>query len=311
LLRMLDHISSDVSTSDRVRLAIAPTIPAQCTDELLLGCDRLARQVGIGVHTHLAESRVQAVEGLRRYGTTLTQHLHKLGVLGPHVVAAHAVWLDGEDTRILADTGVTVAHNPGSNLKLGNGIAPVRSFLNADVTVSIGTDGSASSDNQNIVEAMRMASLVSRIRSVDPGEWLDAPTTLACATEGGAHACAQLQISGRIAPGEAADLVLLRRDSVFLQPANDLHTQLIHSETASAVDTVIVGGEVILRDGRSVRVNEHTVYAQAQEAIDRVLTLNVAEWEFARRLSPYIVQTCNALATTPFPVQALLLDSAG
>ena len=129
-----ERILRDVSTSDRVRLGVAPTIPAQCTDEFLRGCDRLARTHGVGLHTHLAESRVQAVEGMRRYGVTLTRHLENLGVLGPHVVAAHAVWLDDDDVRLLADSGTSVAHNPGSNLKLGNGVAPVREFLDAGYT---------------------------------------------------------------------------------------------------------------------------------------------------------------------------------
>lgn len=293
------------SRSDRVRLALAPTIPAQCSDEFLRGCIQTSAEFDVGIHTHLAESRVQAVEGLRRYGTSLTQHLHEIGMLGPRFVAAHAVWLDDRDAQLLADSGATVAHNPGSNLKLGSGIAPVRMFLDAQINVAIGTDGSASSDNQNMFEAARLASLVSRVRSVDPGEWLDAPTTLSCAVYGGAGACSALGITGTIAAGNPADLVLLRRDSVFLQPENDLRVQLIHAETAAAVDTVIVAGEVVLRDGRSTRVDESRVYRESQAAINRVLSTNVAEWEFARRLSPYIVKTCSALAATPLPINRL------
>lgn len=308
LLALLERILREVQTTDRVRLGVAPTIPAQCTDALLLGCDKLAREFDVGLHTHLAESRVQAIEGVRRYGTTLTRHLARLGILGPHVVAAHAVWLDADDTRLLADSGVRVAHNPGSNLKLGSGIAPVREYVDAGVPVAIGTDGSASSDNQNIIEAMRLASLVSRIRAVDPARWLDARTTLGCAIHGGAAACAGLAISGRVEPGEPADLTLLRRDSVFLQPANDLLTQLVHSETAAAVDTVIVAGEVVLRGGKSTRVDADTVRRNAQAAIERVMAHNAAEWELARRLTPYIVQTCSQLAAMPYPVDRLLLE---
>jgi guanine deaminase len=241
---------------------------------------------------------------------TLTAHLSKLSVLGPDLVAAHAIWLTDDDTRLLAEHGVSVAHNPASNLKLGNGVAPVRAYLAAGVNVGVGTDGSASSDNQNIIEAMRYASNVSRLRSMRPDEWLDGPTTLAMTVQGGARCCGQVAPALGLAVGDPADIVLLRKDAVALQPANDLRAQLVHAENGAAVDTVLVAGEVVLRGGVATRVDEATIRERAQEAIARVRRLNAAEWELARRLTPYIVQTCSALAATPYPVARLLLEKS-
>ena len=124
-----------------VRPALGPTIPLHCTDEYLLATHRLASEYEVGLHTHLGESKIQALAGLKRYGKTLTAHLDGLGFIGPNFTAAHAVWLDSDDIKRMADRGASVAHNPGSNMRLGSGIAPVREMLDAGVNVGIGTDG--------------------------------------------------------------------------------------------------------------------------------------------------------------------------
>jgi guanine deaminase len=253
---------------------------------------------------------VQAVDGLRRYGRTLTEHLAEIGFLGNDFVAAHGVWLSPDDIRLLAEHGSIVAHNPASNLKLGNGIAPVRQMLGAGMTVALGTDGSASSDHQNLFGAMHYAGSVSRIESPDPADWLSSREVLQMATRGGACAC-QLPVPGSIIePGQPADVVLLRKTSPKLQPVNDLPSQLVFAEDGRAVDTVIVGGEVVLQGGRSTRVDEDRVYREAQAAIDRVRASNAAEWELARRMTPFVVAACSQLALVPYPIDRRLSDES-
>ncbi|MGH7153228.1 MAG: amidohydrolase family protein, partial [Acetobacteraceae bacterium] len=159
-------------------IALAPTIPLHCSDSFMLACRDLARDAGLGLHMHLAESKVQAVAGLRRYGKTLTAHLADIGFLASGFTAAHAVWLDPDDIARLADHGASVAHNPGSNLRLGSGVAPAREMRAAGLNVGIGTDGPHCADNQNMFEAMRLASFVSRIRSLDPQDWLSTTDVL-------------------------------------------------------------------------------------------------------------------------------------
>ena len=121
---------------DQVRLAVAPTIPHHCSNELLHACADLAKEHGVGLHTHVAESKVQAMVGLQHYGKTPTAHLDDLGLLGPHFTVAHGVWLDDDDMKRLGDRGASVSHNPGSNLRLGNGLADMRSMLDHRVNVA-------------------------------------------------------------------------------------------------------------------------------------------------------------------------------
>src|SRR6266567_1698190 len=134
---------------DRVRPAVAPTIPHHCSDAFILGCADLAREFDVGLHSHVAESKVQAVTGIRVYGRTQTAHLDELGVLGPHFTVAHGVWLDEDDMARLGDHGASVAHNPGSNMRLGAGLADARAMLERRVNLGIGTDGASCSDNPN------------------------------------------------------------------------------------------------------------------------------------------------------------------
>ena len=145
------------------RLGIAPTIPLHCSDDFMRGCRDLAMEFGLPVQTHLAEAPIQREGAQRRYGTTLTAHLERIGLLGPRFSGAHAVWIDDSEIELIARHGGALAHNPGSNLRLGNGIADMRRAIAGGVTVGVGTDGSSSSDNQNMFEAMRLAAFVSRV----------------------------------------------------------------------------------------------------------------------------------------------------
>jgi 5-methylthioadenosine/S-adenosylhomocysteine deaminase len=287
----------------RIRVAVAPTIPGQCSDDFLLGCQRLVQEYGVGLHTHLAESKVQAIYAQRRWGKTIVAHLADLGLLGPGFVGAHGVWLTPEDIRLLADAGAAVAHNPASNLKLGSGIAPTREMLGQGLTVGLGTDGSMSSDNQNMFEAMRFAALVNRVRFPhDQDNWVGAQEVFHMATQGSARALGLTADVGAVAPGRKADLVLLRGNSVFLQPLNHVVNALVYAETGADVMTVLIGGRVVLDNGRVLTVDEDRLRAQAQAAADRLRTQNTAAWTLAEQLMPYVAAACRAAVATPYPV---------
>ena len=124
-----------------VALAVAPTIPHHCSREFLLACLKLAKDYDTGLHSHVSESKVQVVAGYQLYGSTLTAYMDSLGLVGPNFTVAHGVWLDGDDMKLLGDKGASVSHNPGSNMRLGNGLADMRAMLDAKVNVGIGTDG--------------------------------------------------------------------------------------------------------------------------------------------------------------------------
>lgn len=287
----------------RIRTAVAPTIPNQATDEFLDGCARLAREYGVGVHTHLAESKVQVVESQRRWGCTIVERLAAHGVLGPGFVGAHAIWLTDGDIARIADAGGAIAHNPGSNLRLGCGIAPVREMLDRGVAVGLGTDGSVCADNQNLFEALRIASVVSTIRFPHETErWIDAQTAWQLATAGSARVLGLADDLGAVAPGRKADLVLVRADSVFLSPLADPLNALVYAETGAGVDTVIVDGRVVLDHGRVTGVDESRIYAQAQDAADRQKTRSAQAWALARELAPHVAAACRAAVAAPYPV---------
>jgi guanine deaminase len=287
----------------RVHTAVAPTIPNQATDEFLAGCARLAREYGVGVHTHLAESKVQVIESQRRWGKTIVERLADHGLLDARFVGAHAIWLTGDDIRRLGDAGAAVAHNPGSNLRLGCGIAPVREMLDAGLAVGLGTDGSVCADNQNLFEALRIASVVSTIRFPHATErWLDAATVWRLVTAGSARVLGVAGDLGAIAPGRKADLVLLRADSVFLRPLADPLNALVYAETGASVETVLVDGRVVLENGRVTTLDETRIYARVQEAADRQRARSGEAWELARRLAPHVAAACRAAVAIPLSI---------
>jgi 5-methylthioadenosine/S-adenosylhomocysteine deaminase len=291
------------AASGRIRVAVAPTIPGQCSDAFLTGCIRLAQEYDVGFHTHLAESKVQVVYSQRRWGTTPVAHLAEVGALSPRFVGAHGVWLTNDDIRRLRDAGAAVVHNPASNLKLGNGIAPVREMLEHGLTVGLGTDGSMCSDNQNMFESMRFAALVGKVRFPhSPGQWVGAPAVWELATRGGARVLGMVDELGAIAPGRKADLVLLHADSVFLRPMNQAMNTLVYAETGADVDTVLVDGRIVLEHGRVCTVDEARLRAQAQAAADRLRRDNRAAWTLAEQLAPYIGEACRAAVATPYPI---------
>jgi cytosine/adenosine deaminase-related metal-dependent hydrolase len=287
----------------RLSVATAPVIAGECSDELLRSFTALANEHACGVHTHLAETKTQAVSSLTRFGQSLVDRLDRLKVLGPNVVAAHAIWVTPAEIAKLADHGVKVAHNPASNLKIGSGIAPVRELMDAGVTVGLGTDGSMASDNQNMFEAMRFAALVSKVRfAYEPERWLSAKQVLAMATVNGSSLLGMPGKIGVLEIGAKADIVLLRAKSNFLRPAIDIINQLVYAETAADVADVFVGGELVVSDGQILTVNEQTIYERAQQAVDRLLAQNKDRLELARRIHPFVRSACAACARQPFPV---------
>jgi guanine deaminase len=287
----------------RIRVHVAPTIPGQCTDEFLAGCARLSREHGVGIQTHLAETKVQVVQARRRWGTSITARLAELGLVHGRFTGAHGIWLGDEEVARLADAGAAVVHNPASNLRTGAGLAPVREMLDRRLTVALGSDGSMAADNQNLFEAMRVAGLAGTVRfPYDQARWLDGPAVWAMATTGGARALGWGDEIGAIAPGRKADLVILRRDSSFLRPLNHVVNALVFAETGADVETVLVDGRVVLEHGRVLTVDEARLRARAQEAADRIRTVNAPAWALAAQLQPYVAAACRAAAATPWPL---------
>src|SRR3984957_2168400 len=240
---------------ETVMLAVAPTIPHHCSDDFLVACRNLAREYDVGVHSHVAESKVQVVAGYKRYGTTLAAHMDELGLVNERFTVAHGVWLDDDDMKRLGDRGASVAHNPGSNMRLGSGIADVRGMLDHKINVGIGTDGANCSDNQNMYEAMRLASLVSKVRGPDWQRWLGTEEALLAATEGSARALGLHKQIGKVAPGYKADIVFLDLQHINWIPTNDPVNGIVHIEDGTGVHSVMIGGRMIVENRKILTVD--------------------------------------------------------
>jgi 5-methylthioadenosine/S-adenosylhomocysteine deaminase len=287
---------------DRVRPAVAPTIPHHCSDDFILGCGALARDFDVGLHSHVAESKVQAIAGMRLYGKTLTAHLDELGVLGPQFTVAHGVWLDNDDMARLGDRGSSIAHNPGSNMRLGAGLADARAMLDARVNLGIGTDGANCSDNQNMYEAMRLASFVSKVQGPEWRRWMTTREVALAATQGSARALGFGDRIGRIARGYKADLVMLDLDHPNWLPLNDPVNQLVHSEDGNAVHSVMIAGRMVVENRRVLTVDMGRLRDRVEAARERLAAANADNRRLYDALEPVVGSYCPGLARTPYHV---------
>lgn len=288
---------------ERIKIALAPTIPLHCSDAFLGACRDCARRFGLSLHSHVAESKIQALSGIRRYGRTLTSHLDQLGLLSEDFTVAHGVWLDAEDMRVLAGHGASVAHNPASNMRLGSGLADVRGMLQAGVNVAIGTDGSNSGDNQNMYEATRLASFVSKVRGPDLHQWLTTAEALHAATEGGARAMGFSGRIGRIEAGYKADLVFVDLNHINWLPHNRTVNQMVHVEDGTAVCDVMIGGRFVVKDKRLLTLDLGKLARDAEAARERLEAANAPMRLLAEKLQDAVASFCIGLARQPYQVE--------
>lgn len=286
---------------DVIRPAAAPTIPLHCSDAFMIGCRDLAREHGLGLHSHVSESKVQVISGLKVYGKTLTAHLDDLGLLGPDFVVAHGVWLDDDDMKRLGDHGASVSHNPGSNALLGNGIADTRRMLELGVNLAIGTDGANCCDHQNMYESMRVASYVNHVRGPEWQRWLTPEEILRAATEGSARALG-FETLGRIAPGYKADIVFLDLGAINWIPVNDPVNQLVHTEDGSSVHSVMVGGRMVVENRRVVGVDLSKIAAEAERVHERLQGANAPNKALYDKLEGIVGSFCPGLARQPYHI---------
>ncbi len=294
------------SPDARIALAVAPTVPLYCSDRFILGCRDMARGAGLRLQMHVAESKAEAVGGLRRYGKTLTAHLDDIGFLGPDVTAAHGVWLDDDDMARMAHHGVAVAHNPGSNLRLGCGIAPAGKLRARGVAVGIGTDGPHCADGQNMFLAMRTTSLACRVASPDYREWFKSEDVLAMATEGSARSMGLENAIGQLAPGFKADIVFLDLGHVNFVPFNDPTNQIVSTENGAAVDSVMIGGRLVLDHGRFPHVDFERVRRRVEERVAALRALNAEARHIAALLEDAVGSYCVGLARAPYHIERRL-----
>jgi len=232
------------------------------SDELLGATIAMAAERGWPVHTHLAEAREETIAARERWGRNSVEQATEVGLLALDVIAAHLVWLIERDVELLASFDIAGAHNPVANMILGSGVSPVPRLLAAGLRIGIGTDGAASNDSQNMLEALKMAALLHKVDHLDPAAFT-APAALRMATLGGAEALGMADTVGSLEPGKRADAVLLG-NTVELANVHDPYQQVVYCTSPRSVTDVWVDGRRLIEDGVPTTVDEAAQIAKCR-----------------------------------------------
>ena len=258
----------------RIKVFLGPHSPYTCSKELLIRAREEADKYGMGIHIHVGETQKEVNDLLESTGMRPFEYLDSLGLLGPDVLAAHAVWLSDSEIEIIKEKGVKLSHNPCSNMKLASGISPVDRLLKEGVCVSLGTDGSSSNNNLDLFEEMKFASLLQKVDSLNP-EALNALETLKMATINGAKALGLEDEIGSIEVGKKADLILIDTNAVNLTPdSTDLTSNIVYAANGANVDTTICNGQILMENRKVLSLDEEKILAEARLAIDELKKLN-------------------------------------
>jgi 5-methylthioadenosine/S-adenosylhomocysteine deaminase len=248
-----------------IHAAPAPHSIYTCSKKTLQDAAALARKYQAPILIHVAEMKKELDDSRLQNGTTPVQYLDKLGILGPDVVAAHCIFVDEADRKILADRKVGCVHNPSSNMMLASGVSPVPEMRAAGVAVGLGTDGPAGSNNDlDLMEEMDLAAKLAKITRMDPLA-LNAKAVVEMATIDGARALHLEKEIGSLEPGKKADVIIIGLDAPNAVPMYDIYAQLAYALKASDVETVVIGGRIVMRDRKLLTVDERAAIAKARE----------------------------------------------
>lgn len=246
----------------RITCLLGPHAPNTCTPDYLQRVMALADSLGVGLHIHLAETVAEVEFTTKEYGYSPIKLMDSLGLFdGRHVLAAHCVHLNEEEIDILINKKVGIAHNPESNMKLASGIAPIPKLLSAGAIVGLGTDGASSNNNLDMLEEMRTCALLHKVATGDPTA-VPAYQALEMATTNGAKALG-LDKLGSLQPGYKADLIMLDLHKPHLTPLYDPIANLVYAAQASDVKTVIIDGNLVMKDYQVLSMDEERVIFEA------------------------------------------------
>ncbi|MHC1741638.1 MAG: amidohydrolase [Syntrophobacteraceae bacterium] len=256
-LRFTESLIEAYATDPLVRVAVEPHALYTCSPDLLLKCHELSVRHGVPLIVHLSENEPEVQQVLDRYGVRPVQHLERLGILGPHLVADHCVALDERDMELLASRRVHVVHNPESNMKLASGVAPVPRLLDMGVNVALGTDGCASNNDLDLFSEMDTCAKLHKVATLDPTV-TPARSVLEMATRNGAKALGLGSLIGELSPGRLADVIVLDFDQPHLTPLYRPVSHLVYAARGADVRHSIIHGKLVMEDRRilTLDVNE-------------------------------------------------------
>lgn len=246
----------------RVRCCFAPRFAISCTRELLSEVSRLSRKHQVMIHTHASENKTECEIVESETGMRNVAYLDSLGISGAHVLLAHCVHLDEEEMESLSRTRTNVAHCPSSNLKLGSGIARVAEMLSSGISVSLGADGAPCNNRLDMFTEMRTAALLQK--ALHGPDVLPAAQTLGMATIDGARALGLDGEIGSLEAGKRADVIVVDLNRPHSSPGRDVVSALVYSAQSSDVTTTIIDGQIVMREGKLLTLDEESVIAEAK-----------------------------------------------
>jgi 5-methylthioadenosine/S-adenosylhomocysteine deaminase len=254
------------AANGRIHTAFAPRFAVSCSRELLESVASLSIDQHALVHTHASESR-EEIDIVRQLsgGMDNLEYLAHVRLASPRLCVAHCVWADDHEQSLLAEHDVKVMHCPGSNLKLGSGLAPVVEMRHKGITVSLGADGAACNNRLDMFDEMRLAAVLQAVRH-RPGA-LPARDVVWMATRAGARTLGLEHEIGSIEIGKRADLIVVNRERVHQTSGPDPYSTLVYAARGTDVTTTVVDGEVLVENGASVRLDPGEVIAEARQAV--------------------------------------------
>src|SRR2546427_21951 len=253
-----------------IHAAAAPHSMYLCSPKTLQDAAALARKYNAPILIHVAETKKELSDSREKNGSTPVQYLDRLGILGPDVVAAHCIWVDEADRKILALRQVGCVHNPSSNMMLASGVAPVIEERAAGIAVGLGTDGPAGSNNAlNLMEEMDLAAKLQKITKMDPRA-LGAKAVVEMATIDGARALPMEKEIASLETAKKADIIVIGLDAPNAVPMYDVYSQLAYALKGSDVETVIIGGRAVMRDRKLLTLDEPMILAKAREYKNKI-----------------------------------------
>lgn len=253
---------------DRISFRLAPHAPYTCDSEYIKIVTEKARENNLGIHIHLAESRTEIENLQKELSCTPIEWARNSGLFERPVVAAHCVHLTENDMDILKEYNVSIVTNPASNMKLGNGFAPVPRMLEKGINVCLGTDGAASNNSLNMFHEMSLLTLIHKGVKEDP-QCISAKEGFRMATINGARALSLEQETGTIEVGKKADLAILNLNTPSLTPRNNLIAGLCYSANGSEVETVIVNGQITMENRSMLTMDEERIYFEIGKICER------------------------------------------
>lgn len=266
--RALDEMET-FRGNERLTFWFGPHAPYSCMADYLQKLTQAAKKSGAGINIHLSESDSEVANMRSERGVTPIAYVDQLGVFEVPTIAAHCVKATAEDIALLKEKHVSVAMNPKSNMKLGNGFMPAKAFYEAGVNLCLGTDGCGSNNTQNMFAEMNAAALVYKGAEQEP-VCIGAEDVLRFATVNGAKAIGKEGELGILQEGALADLIILNLDEPQFYPTNNMVSALVYSATGREVETVIIDGKIVMRDGKILTFDTKRVYEECEKIAARV-----------------------------------------